>query len=91
MSRSLLVDSLSPGDGKTSIIAALAHRWQGMGKRVECVTPSAQAAGDADILLVEGADGAPGEASVLVVGFSRDLDAESIKSAAEHWETAWWE
>ena len=82
MSRSLLVDSLSPGDGKTSIIAALAHRWQGMGKRVECVTPSAQATGDADIVLVEAADGAPGAASVLVVGFSRDLDAESVKSAA---------
>ena len=83
MSRSLLVDSLSPGDGKTSIIAALAHRWQGMGKRVECFTASAQAAGDADIVLVEGADGGSGGASVLVVGFSRDLDAESVKSAAE--------
>ena len=83
MSRSLLVGSLSPGDGKSSIIAALAHRWQGMGKRVECVTPSAQAVGDADIVLVEGADGGSGGASLLVVGFSRDLDAESIKSAAE--------
>ena len=83
MSRSLLVDSLSPGDGKTSIIAALAHRWQGMGKRVECVTPSAQATGDADIVLVEGVNGDSGGASVLIVGFSRDLDAESIKSATE--------
>ena len=83
MSRSLLVDSLSPGDGKSSIIAALAHRWQEMGKNVECFTPSAQATGDADILLVEGANGDSGGASVLVVGFSRDLDAESIKSAAE--------
>ncbi len=82
MSKSLLVDSLSPGDGKTSIIAALAHRWQGMGKQVQCVTASAQAAEDADIVLVEGADGESGGASVLVVGFSRDLDAESIKSAA---------
>ena len=83
MSRSLLVDSLSPGDGKSSIIAALAHRWQGMGEQVQCLASSNEAAGEADIVLIEGSNGDSGGASVLVVGFSRDLDAESIKSAAQ--------
>ena len=81
MSRSLNVASISPGDGKSSIIAALAHRWQGMGKRVE--TGSGQATTDADIVLVEGVNGDSTKASLLVVSFSRDLHAESVKSAAQ--------
>ena len=81
MSKSLNVVSLSPGDGKSSLIAALAHRWQGMDKRVE--TGSAPSGTDADIVLIEGTNGQPADSSVLVVAFSRNLDPDSIKSAAE--------
>ncbi len=81
MSKSLNVVSLSPGDGKSSLIAALAHRWQGMDKRVE--TGSAPAGTDPDIVLVEGTNGQPADPSILVVAFSRNLDPDSIKSAAE--------
>ena len=55
----------------------------GNGQTVECLAPSARLQTDADIVLVEGADGGSGAASVLVVGFSRDLNAESVKSAAQ--------
>ena len=81
MSKTLNVASISPGDGKSSLIAALAYRWQGMDKRVE--TGSALAGTDADIVLVEGTNGQPADSSVLVVAFSRDLDPDSIKSAAD--------
>ena len=81
MSKSLNVVSLSPGDGKSSLIAALAHRWQGMDKRVQ--SGSAPAGTDADIVLIEDTNGQPADSSVLVVAFSRDLDPDSIKSAAE--------
>ena len=83
MPQTLNVASLSPGDGKSSIVAALSHRWQAMGKRVESAAPSTQASMDADILLVEGTDGVSSNPSVLVVGFSRDLDPDSVKSAAD--------
>ena len=81
MSRSLNVTSISSGDGKSSLIAALAHRWQGMGKTVE--SGSAPAETDADIVLIEGTTGQSADPSVLIVAFSRDLDPDSVKSAAE--------
>ena len=81
MSKSLNVVSLSPGDGKSSLIAALAHRWQGMGKTVQ--SGSAPAETDADIVLIEGTTGQSADPSVLIVAFSRDLHPDSIKSAAD--------
>ena len=81
MSKSLNVVSLSPGDGKSSLIAALAHRWQGMGKTVQ--SGSAPAETEADIVLIEGTTGQSADPSVLIVAFSRDLDPGSVKSAAE--------
>lgn len=91
MSKSLNVASLASGDGKTSIIAALARHWQATGKQVDCTVPDSvrtllglsETPPSPDMLLVEGPDATQADASVLVVAFSRDLDADAVKSAAD--------
>ena len=89
MPKSLYVASTAPGNGKTSIIAALARRWQNMGVPVSCQDPAANAlvgegSGDeAKVVLVEGSPSDTAEASALVTRFSREMDLRAVKSAAD--------
>ena len=54
-----------------------------MGKAVHCPGPTDTPDVDSDILLLEGADAGTDSPSVLVVGFSRDMDVDAVKSAAD--------
>ena len=89
--KTLNVASLAPRHGKTSIIAALARHFQSTGKTVDCSAPDSIKAllnlshpsDDPDILLTEGPNGEQADASVLVVSFSRDLDPDAVKTAAD--------
>ena len=89
MTKSLNVASLAPGDGKSTIIAALARHFQSQGKTVDCTAPDpiksllglSDSPPNPDILITESSDSQT-DASVLVVTFSRDLDPEAVKSAA---------
>ena len=94
MTKSLNVASLAPGDGKTSIIAALTRHFQSKGKTVDCSAPDSIKAllglsdsppnpnPNPDILITESSDSQP-DASLLVATFSRDLDPDAVKSAAD--------
>ena len=90
MTKSLHVASLAPGDGKTTIIAALARHCQSLGKTVDCTAPDPIKAllglsgspSKPDILITKASD-SHADASVLVAGFSRDLDPNAVKSASE--------
>ena len=90
MPKTLNVASLAPGHGKTSIIAALARHFQSTGKTVDCAAPDSIKAllnlshpsDDPDIRITESSDNQP-DASVLVVSFSRDLDPDAVRSAAD--------
>ncbi len=89
MTKSLNVASLAPGQGKTSIIAALTRHCQSAGKTVDCSAPDplkallsiSQPSHNPDILITDNPD-AKADASILIVGFSRDLNPDSVKSAA---------
>ena len=90
MPKTLNVSSLSPGHGKTSIIAALTRHFQSIGKTVDCSAPDSirsllglsDSPPNPDILLTETSD-AQADTSVLVVALSRDLDPDAVKSAAD--------
>ncbi len=90
MPKTLNVSSLSPGHGKTSIIAALARHCQSIGQTVDCSAPDPIKAllgiSDSplkpDIFLTESSD-SQADASVLVAAFSGDLNPDSVKSAAD--------
>ena len=87
MTKSLNVVSLAPGDGKSTIIAALARHFQSLGKTVDCSAPDpiksllglSDPAPNPDILIT---DDSHSDTSVLVATFSRDLDPDALKSAA---------
>ncbi len=89
MTKSLNVASLAPGDGKSTIIAALARHFQSQGRTVDCPAPDpiksllglSASPPNPDILITESSDSQT-DASVLVASFSRDLDPDAVKSAA---------
>ena len=90
MTKSLNVASLAPGDGKSTIIAALARHFQSKGKIVDCTVLDpiksllclSDSPPNPDILITESSDSQP-DASLLVVTFSRDLNPDAVKSAAD--------
>lgn len=89
MTKSLNVVSLAPGDGKSTIIAALARHFQSKGKTVYCSAPDpiksllglSDSPPNPDILITDDSD-SHSDTSFLVATFSRDLDPDAVKSAA---------
>lgn len=91
MPKTLNVSSLAPGHGSTSIIAALARHCQSIGKTVDCSAPDpiktllgiSDSPPNPDIFLTETSEARQADPSVLVAAFSRDLDPNAVKSAAD--------